>query len=85
MKSQTLLRWEWEILVSITLAPPTFPLSGYIGDKVFSALEEKGMTASGGRIHGVGIGGFLLGGGYSYLTDEVSLSVPLTSVVDGNT
>lgn len=44
-----------------------------IGNRLFAILEKQGITVSGGRIDGVGVGGFLLGGGYSYLTDEVSL------------
>lgn len=43
-----------------------------IGTNVFATLEKQGLTVSGGRIDGVGVGGYLLGGGYSYLSDEVS-------------
>lgn len=49
-----------------------------IGHDVFGTLEKINITVSGGRIHGVGVGGFILGGGYSYLTDEVSFVCPST-------
>lgn len=41
---------------------------------MYTTLEAQGLTVSGGRIDGVGVGGYLLGGGYSYLSDEVSAS-----------
>lgn len=46
-----------------------------IGTDVYTVLEAQGLTVSGGRIDGVGVGGYLLGGGYSYLTDSVSPSI----------
>lgn len=54
---------------------PGLPLTVVVcvGNKVFAALQPKNVTVSGGRIDGVGVGGYLLGGGYSYLSDEVSL------------
>lgn len=46
-----------------------------IGTDVYTTLEAQGITVSGGRIAGVGVGGYLLGGGYSYLSSEVSTSL----------
>lgn len=43
-----------------------------IGTDVYTILEAQNITVSGGRIAGVGVGGYLLGGGFSYLTPEVS-------------
>lgn len=51
------------------------------GTNVYAALQPKNITVSGGRIDGVGVGGYLLGGGYSYLSSEVSLDFPCTFTV----
>ncbi|KAG2359546.1 FAD-binding domain-containing protein [Suillus spraguei] len=48
---------------------------GLVWDDVYSALEQYNMTVVGGRSSGVGVGGFVLGGGYSYLSNEYGLSV----------
>ena len=45
------------------------------GTNVYTVLEALGLGVSGGRIHGVGVGGYLLGGGYSHFTDKVSLVI----------
>lgn len=45
-----------------------------LGDQVYDFLQPYNVTVSGGRIVGVGVGGFLLGGGYSWLTNQVRAS-----------
>ncbi|KAF8309580.1 FAD-binding domain-containing protein [Clavulina sp. PMI_390] len=48
---------------------------GTTWDHVYSVLDGYNVTVSGGRVVGVGVGGFLLGGGYSFLSDEVGLAM----------
>ncbi|KAG2063990.1 FAD-binding domain-containing protein [Suillus decipiens] len=48
---------------------------GLIWDDVYSALGQYNVTVVGGRSSGVGVGGFVLGGGYSYLSNEYGMSV----------
>ncbi|KAJ7183743.1 hypothetical protein C8R46DRAFT_1308699 [Mycena filopes] len=48
---------------------------GLIWDEVYAALEPYGVVVAGGRVAGVGVAGFILGGGYSWLTDQVGLTV----------
>lgn len=46
--------------------------NGFIlGSNVYTILQAQGLTVSGGRVHGVGVGGYLLGGGFSHLTGDV--------------
>lgn len=48
---------------------------GNIWDNVYDALQGTGRYAMGGRVTGVGVGGFLLGGGgYSYLVNQFGLA-----------
>lgn len=39
--------------------------TGLIWDDVYSTLEEDGVNVVGGRVPGVGVAGFTLGGGQS--------------------
>lgn len=64
---------------SLFLHPPIVCIR--LGTNVYAALQPLGVTVSGGRIDGVGVGGYLLGGGYSYLSSEVSLDFPCTFTV----
>lgn len=48
-----------------------FLTASVLGSDVYTILGAQGITVSGGRIHGVGVGGYLLGGGFSYLSSEV--------------
>lgn len=48
---------------------------GLIWDDVYSKLEQYGVTVVGAKTTGVGIGGIVLGGGYSYLSNQYGLSV----------
>ncbi|GJE93074.1 FAD dependent oxidoreductase [Phanerochaete sordida] len=49
--------------------------TGIVWDDVYSALEPFGVNIIGGRVSGVGVGGFSLGGGYSWLTNQHGLTV----------
>ncbi|KAF8257313.1 FAD-binding domain-containing protein [Lactarius quietus] len=44
-------------------------------DDVYDRLDPYGVTVIGGRIPGVGVGGFTLGGGYSFKSDEYGLAI----------
>ena len=48
---------------------------GLIWDDVYAALEPFGVNVVGGRVTGVGVAGFSLGGGYSWLTNQHGLTV----------
>ena len=37
--------------------------SGQVWDGVYAALEPHGVSVVGGRVSGIGVGGFTLGGG----------------------
>ncbi|KAJ2916389.1 hypothetical protein MD484_g4063, partial [Candolleomyces efflorescens] len=49
--------------------------TGLIWDEVYAALEPYGVTVVGGRNSGVGVGGFTLGGGYSWKTNQLGLTI----------
>ncbi|KAJ3552015.1 hypothetical protein NM688_g4382 [Phlebia brevispora] len=49
--------------------------AGLIWDDVYAALEPLGVNVVGGRVSGVGVAGFSLGGGYSWLTNQYGLTV----------
>ncbi|KAJ7020917.1 FAD-binding domain-containing protein [Mycena alexandri] len=49
--------------------------SGMIWDDVYAELEPHGVIAAGGRVPGVGVAGFTLGGGYNWLSNKVGLTV----------
>ncbi|KAG1839889.1 FAD-binding domain-containing protein [Suillus subalutaceus] len=49
--------------------------TGAIWDDVYVALEKYNMTVVGPKITGIGIGGIVLGGGYSYLTNQYGMSI----------
>ncbi|TDL27762.1 FAD-binding domain-containing protein [Rickenella mellea] len=49
--------------------------SGLIWDEVYTALEPFGVSVIGGRVTGVGVAGFTLGGGYSWKTNQFGLTV----------
>ncbi|KAJ7734444.1 FAD-binding domain-containing protein [Mycena metata] len=48
---------------------------GLVWDDVYAALEPHGVIVAGGRVSGVGVAGFTLGGGYNWLTNQVGLTV----------
>ncbi|KAI3613862.1 hypothetical protein WG66_006475 [Moniliophthora roreri] len=47
---------------------------GQKSEQVYKALEPYNVTVPLGRVSGVGVGGFTLGGGYSWITNQVGLS-----------
>ncbi|KAG8216423.1 hypothetical protein J3R82DRAFT_6528 [Butyriboletus roseoflavus] len=49
--------------------------AGLIWDNVYMALEPHGVNVVGGRVSGVGVAGFTLGGGYSWLTNQYGLTI----------
>lgn len=42
---------------------------------MYKALEPYSITVAGGRIYGVGVAGFSLGGGYSWISNSVGLAI----------
>jgi len=44
--------------------------TGLTWDQVYQKLEPYEVNVVGGRIIGVGVGGFILGGGYSWLSNR---------------
>ncbi|OSX60836.1 hypothetical protein POSPLADRAFT_1182032 [Postia placenta MAD-698-R-SB12] len=49
--------------------------AGLTWDKVYSALEQYDVNVVGGRVTGIGVAGFTLGGGYSWLTNQYGLTL----------
>jgi len=49
--------------------------SGLVWDDVYRALDPLGVNVVGARATGIGVAGFLLGGGYSYLTSQYGLAI----------
>ncbi|KAH9842438.1 FAD dependent oxidoreductase [Rhodofomes roseus] len=49
--------------------------AGNIWDDVYSALEPYSVNVVGGRVSGVGVAGFTLGGGFSFKTNEYGLTI----------
>ena len=48
--------------------------SGQRSQEIYQALEHFNVTIATGRVAGVGVGGFTLGGGYSWVTNQVWVS-----------
>ena len=46
-----------------------------IWDDVYTALEPYNVNVVGGRVTGVGVAGFTLGGGYSWKTNQYGLTI----------
>ncbi|KAH9953746.1 FAD-binding domain-containing protein [Russula dissimulans] len=49
--------------------------AGLLWDDVYKALDGTGLNVVGGRVAGVGVAGFILGGGYSWLTNQYGLTI----------
>uniref|UniRef100_A0A0W0ETW2 FAD-binding PCMH-type domain-containing protein n=1 Tax=Moniliophthora roreri TaxID=221103 RepID=A0A0W0ETW2_MONRR len=49
--------------------------AGLVWDDVYAALAPYNVNVIGGRVTGVGVAGFTLGGGYSWLTNQYGLTV----------
>jgi len=49
--------------------------AGLTWTEVYSYLVPRGLNVVGGRVDGVGVGGFTLGGGYSWKTNQYGLAI----------
>ena len=49
--------------------------AGLVWDDVYAALAPHGVNVVGGRVRGVGVAGFTLGGGYSWVSNEHGLTI----------
>lgn len=49
--------------------------AGLVWDDVYEALEPHGVNVIGGRVTGVGVAGFTLGGGYSWKSNQHGLTM----------
>ncbi|KAJ2929232.1 hypothetical protein H1R20_g7868, partial [Candolleomyces eurysporus] len=49
--------------------------AGLVWDDVYAALEPFAVNVVGGRVSGVGVAGFTLGGGFSWKTNQYGLTV----------
>ncbi|KAI0061079.1 FAD-binding domain-containing protein [Artomyces pyxidatus] len=49
--------------------------AGLIWDDVYKALDGSGVNIVGGRVPGVGVAGFTLGGGYSWKSNQYGLTI----------
>ncbi|KAF9031934.1 hypothetical protein BJ165DRAFT_1535283 [Panaeolus papilionaceus] len=49
--------------------------AGLLWDDVYAQLERHNVNVVGGRVTGVGVAGFTLGGGYSWKTNQYGLTV----------
>ncbi|PPR05983.1 hypothetical protein CVT24_004620 [Panaeolus cyanescens] len=49
--------------------------AGLLWDDVYAKLEPYNVNVVGGRVTGVGVAGFILGGGYSWKTNQYGLTI----------
>ncbi|RXW13918.1 hypothetical protein EST38_g11934 [Candolleomyces aberdarensis] len=56
--------------------------TGLKWDDVYAALEPHGMSVAGGRVTDVGVGGFTLGGGYSWKTNQHGLAIDTVTALE---
>ncbi|KAK0229779.1 FAD-binding domain-containing protein [Armillaria nabsnona] len=49
--------------------------AGNIWDDVYEILDAQGVNVVGGRVTGIGVAGFTLGGGYSWLSNQYGLAI----------
>ncbi|PBK85371.1 FAD dependent oxidoreductase [Armillaria gallica] len=49
--------------------------AGNIWDDVYEILDAQGVNVVGGRVTGIGVAGFTLGGGYSWLSNQYGLAL----------
>ncbi|KAG2067129.1 FAD-binding domain-containing protein, partial [Suillus decipiens] len=71
---QIAMRLFSEVVYDENAQTVTFGM-GLVWEDVYSALLQYNVTVVGGRSFGVGVGGFVLGGGYSFVSNEYGLSV----------
>ncbi|CAF4187182.1 unnamed protein product, partial [Adineta steineri] len=48
---------------------------GLVWDDVYDELQPYNISVIGGRVTSVGVGGYLLGGGYSWKTNQYGLGI----------
>ncbi|KAF8559956.1 FAD-binding domain-containing protein [Imleria badia] len=51
--------------------------AGMIWDDVYAALEPYDVNVAGGRVSGIGVAGFTLGGGYSWHANQFGLTIDM--------
>ncbi|KAF8999251.1 FAD-binding domain-containing protein [Hymenopellis radicata] len=56
--------------------------TGLIWDDVYAVLDRLGVNVVGGRVAGVGVAGFALGGGYSWLTNQHGLTIDTITEIE---
>ncbi|EED78628.1 predicted protein [Postia placenta Mad-698-R] len=49
--------------------------TGLVWDDVYKALDPYNVNVVGGRVSGIGVSGYTLGGGYSWLTNQYGLTL----------
>ncbi|KAK7056284.1 hypothetical protein VNI00_002837 [Paramarasmius palmivorus] len=49
--------------------------SGLVWDDVYAGLAPYSVSVAGGRVSGVGVGGFSTGGGYSWYTNQYGMTI----------
>jgi len=49
--------------------------AGLVWDDVYAVLEDFDVNVVGGRVSGIGVAGYTLGGGYSWLTNQYGLTL----------
>ncbi|KAK0499152.1 FAD dependent oxidoreductase [Armillaria luteobubalina] len=49
--------------------------AGNVWDDVYEVLNAQGVNVVGGRVTGIGVAGFTLGGGYSWLSNQYGLAL----------
>ncbi|KAI0260003.1 hypothetical protein BC834DRAFT_973806 [Gloeopeniophorella convolvens] len=56
--------------------------AGLTWTDVYEYLVPKGLNVVGGRVNGVGVAGFTLGGGYSWKTNQFGLTIDTLTAVE---
>uniref|UniRef100_A0A0W0GAH5 FAD-binding PCMH-type domain-containing protein n=1 Tax=Moniliophthora roreri TaxID=221103 RepID=A0A0W0GAH5_MONRR len=49
--------------------------TGLVWDDVYAVLDPLGVHVAGARVTGIGVGGYTLGGGYSWFANQVGLCI----------
>jgi len=70
----SLLIDEYQVTYDASAQPATIG-AGLIWDDVYAALEPYNVNIVGGRVSGVDVAGFTLGGGYSWKTNQYGLTL----------
>ncbi|KAG9313985.1 hypothetical protein JVU11DRAFT_4761 [Chiua virens] len=56
--------------------------AGLIWDDVYAALEPYGVNVAGGRVSGIGVAGFTLGGGYAWHSNLYGLTIDMVEAFE---